>query len=163
MKIEYDAFWNESRIQQVAQLGLSVNDVCTLASILEEETNRNDEKPIIASVYLNRLKKGMLLQADPTVKFAMGDFSIRRVTGFYIEETKNSPYNTYRKQGLPPGPICTPSVISIQSVLQPAPTDYLYFCASVVKPNYHEFATTYLQHQKNARLYQQYLNKKGIH
>ncbi|GDX51157.1 aminodeoxychorismate lyase [Bacteroidota bacterium] len=163
MKKEYDLFWNENRKQEAAHLGISVNDVCTLASILEEETNRNDEKPTIASVYLNRLNKGMLLQADPTIKYAMGDFTIKRVTGFYIDETKNSPYNTYRKQGLPPGPICTPSVASIESVLQPAQTDYLYFCASVNKPNYHDFASTYSEHQKNARLYQQYLNKRGIH
>ncbi len=163
MKKEYDLFWNEGRRGKAVQLGISVVDVCTLASILEEETNRNDERPTLASVYLNRLKKGMPLQADPTIKFAMGDFKIKRVIGKYIEETKNSPYNTYRKQGLPPGPICTPSVGSIESVLQPTTTDYLYFCASVNKPNYHEFAITYAEHMKNARLYHQYLNNKGIH
>ena len=163
MKKEYDLFWNDTRKQFATQLGISLSEVCTLASILEEETNRNDEKPTIASVYLNRLKKGMLLQADPTIKYAVGDFSIKRVTGFYIEEAKNSPYNTYRKQGLPPGPICTPSISSIESVLHHAQTDYLYFCASVKKPNYHEFANNYNEHKKNARLYQQYLNKRGIH
>lgn len=163
MKKEYDLFWNDSRKQQAAALGISDNDACTLASILEEETNRNDEKPIIASVYLNRLKKGMLLQADPTIKFAVTDFSIKRVTGVYIEQSKNSPYNTYRKQGLPPGPICTPSTASIESVLNSPPTDYLYFCASVTKPGYHVFAKSYSEHQQNAKLYQQYLNKRGIH
>ncbi len=163
MKNEYDLYWNDNRKKQAVQSGLSLTEVCILASIIEEETNRNDEKPLIASVYLNRLKKGMMLQADPTIKFAVGDFSIRRVTGFYINETKNSPYNTYRKQGLPPGPICTPSNTSIESVLQPTQTDYLFFCASISNPGYHEFASNYSEHQKNARLYQRYLNKKGIH
>ncbi len=163
MKKEYDLFWNDNRKQRATSLGISVDDVCILASILEEETNRNDEKPTIASVYLNRLKKGMLLQADPTIKFAVNDFTIKRVTGKYIDEAKDSPYNTYRKQGLPPGPICTPSSASIESVLNAVPTDYLYFCASVTKPGYHEFTNNYLKHMQNARLYQQYLNKKGIH
>ncbi|HAP01966.1 MAG TPA: endolytic transglycosylase MltG [Bacteroidetes bacterium] len=162
MKKEYDLFWNEKRKQEAQNQKLTPTEVEILASIIEEETNQNDEKQTIASVYLNRLKKGMLLQADPTVKFALNDFTIRRIRETHIEQSKDSPYNTYRKTGLPPGPICTPSSTSIDAVLQPAETDYLYFCASSTKPGYHVFASTLNAHQANAKLYQQWLNKRGI-
>ncbi len=157
---EQDRFWNEFRRGQARALGLNRLEVITLASIVEEETQKDDEKADVASVYLNRLRKGMPLQADPTVKFALGDFSVRRILGdhLYVE----SPYNTYRRRGLPPGPICTPSVSSIEAVLENKPTDYLYFCAKADFSGYHAFASTYSRHRANARAYQRELDRRGI-
>jgi len=156
----YKEFWTEERLAKAKKLGLSPAEVITIASIVEEETNYNPEKPNIASVYLNRLRTGMKLQADPTAKFAYGDFTIKRITS--VVTSFPSPYNTYYTMGLPPGPICTPSKKSIEAVLNAPKTDYLYFCAKEDFSGSHRFANTYAAHQQNARLYQQALNKRGI-
>lgn len=154
-------FWNNRRLQQARALKLEPAAVITLASIVEEETNKARDLPLIASVYLNRLKKGMRLQADPTARFAGGDFSIRRITG---EQTSIvSPYNTYKVSGLPPGPICTPSPASIDAVLNAPATQYLYFCARSDFSGYSCFASSLKEHNTNARRYQAALNKRGIH
>lgn len=155
-------FWNEERKQKAAALGLTPEQVYSLASIVEEETIRHDEKPTIASVYLNRLKKGMYLGADPTVKFAVGDFSLKRILFVHINETAASPYNTYKNKGLPPGPICTASEKTLAAVLDPAKTDYLFFCAKPNGNGYHAFAATDTEHLKNAKAYQQWLNSINI-
>jgi UPF0755 protein len=162
-KIEknYAQFWTPARVAAAAAHHLQPAQAVIAASIVDEETNKNGEKPNIASVYLNRLVKGMKLQADPTVKFAVGDFGLRRITGLHLQAV--SPYNTYMYAGLPPGPICTPSVSSIEAVLHAANTNYLYFCAKEDFSGYHNFAATYPEQIKNARLYQQALNAKGIH
>ena len=156
----YTEYWNAERKQKAQARSLSPQEVITLASIVDEETNNNAEKPHIASVYLNRLEKGMRLQADPTVKFAVGDFSIKRITSA-ITSTP-SPYNTYYASGLPPGPICTPSKKSIEAVLNSPKTDYIYFCAKEDFSGSHRFASNYADHMKNASLYQQALNARGI-
>ncbi len=158
---EYDIFWdkNERKAKAKAQ-GLSQNEVMTLASIVEKETNYNPEKPRIAGVYLNRIKREIPLQADPTVVFSVGDFSIKRVLNKHL--AFDSPYNTYMYPGLPPGPICLPGVASIDAVLNPEEHKYLYFCA---KPGYdgqHNFAKYLSEHNKNAKTYQRWLNKEGI-
>lgn len=160
MKKEYDRFWNPVRMGQCQTLGMTPVDVITLASIVDEETNMNDEKAKIASVYLNRLRKDMLLQADPTVKYAVGDFTIRRILNVHLQT--DSPYNTYRYKGLPPGPICIPSIKSIDAVLANLQTDYLYFCAKEDFSGYHNFASTLQQHMQNAHLFHQALNRRGI-
>jgi len=156
----YSTFWNDSRKAKALALGLSPTEVTTLASIVEEETNKNDEKPVIASVYLNRLRTGMKLGADPTVKFALKNFALKRIWGTHLEY--DSPYNTYRYSGLPPGPICTPSPKSIDAVLTPVVSDYLYFCAKADFSGYHAFAANYKDHMDNARAYQKALNARGI-
>lgn len=158
MKREYDRFWTETRKQKANQLGLSPTEVIILASIVEEETNYQPEKSTIAGVYLNRLRKGMLLQADPTVKFAMKDFGLTRVLTMHLAFT--SPYNTYLNKGLPPGPICTPSIKTIDAVLNVQQSDYFYFCANPDKPGTHSFAKTYSEHLLNARRYQQWQNNR---
>ncbi|MGX5816990.1 endolytic transglycosylase MltG [Chitinophaga lutea] len=161
-KIEqaHATFWTTERRDKAAALGLTPNEVTILASIVDEETNRNDEKPAIASVYLNRLRKGMRLGADPTVKFALKNFALRRIWGSHLEY--DSPYNTYRYAGLPPGPICTPSRKSIEAVLTPADTDYLYFAARPDGSGYHNFASSYKEHLENARSYHKELNARGV-
>ncbi|RXK61535.1 endolytic transglycosylase MltG [Lacibacter luteus] len=155
-------FWTTERKQKAAALGLTTAEVHTLASIVEEETLRNDEKPTVASVYLNRLNKGMNLGADPTVKFAVGDFSLKRILFGHINSTASSPYNTYRNKGLPPGPICTPSEKTIDAVLNAAKTDYLFFCAKPNGNGYHAFASNDIEHAKNAKTYQQWLDSLNI-
>ena len=157
---EYKLFWNETRTKKCTNIGLSRIEVSVLASIIEEESQKNDEKGIIAGVYLNRLKRGMILQADPTVKFAYGDFSIKRILLKHIGI--DSPYNTYKYKGLPPGPICIPSIASIDAVLNYTRHDYLYFCAREDFSGYHNFARTLVQHNKNAQRYQQALGRIGI-
>lgn len=157
----YDQYWTDARRQKAAAKNLSPLQVMTIASIVEEETNKNDEKGNIASVYINRLRAGMPLQADPTVKFAVGDFAIRRVNSTHTQNP--SPYNTYRYKGLPPGPICTPSKKTIEAVLNAPDTKYIYFCAKEDFSGYHRFASNYNEHMQNARLYQQALNARGIH
>ncbi len=157
---EYLKFWNDTRKKKAEKIGLTPVQVMILASIVEKETNKNDEKPKIAAVYLNRLKRGWRLQADPTVIFAMGDFSIHRVLN--IHKKFDSPYNTYQHGGLPPGPICIPSVASIEAVLNPDEDDYLFFCAKDDLSGYHVFAKTNRQHQKNARKYQRALDKLRV-
>jgi UPF0755 protein len=160
MFTEYSKFWSAERREKSRRLGLSPEEVMVLASIVEEETNKNDEKGTVAQVYLNRLNMGMKLQADPTVKFAVGDFAIKRVTGKHLEVA--SPFNTYYVTGLPPAPICTPSIATIDAVLNSSPHDYLYFCAREDFSGYHRFARTYKEHQQNARLYQKALDKLNI-
>ncbi|MBS1781873.1 MAG: endolytic transglycosylase MltG [Bacteroidetes bacterium] len=156
----YKNFWNDTRIKQAQAKNLTPVQVSIIASIVDEETNYNPEKPTIASVYLNRLHKGMKLQADPTARFAMGDFSIRRITGKVL--SVHSPYNTYQVSGLPPGPICTPAKSSLDAVLQAPKTTYLYFCAKADFSGTHSFSSSFAEHQKNARLFQAALNKRGI-
>ena len=157
----FERFWNEKRKLKAKEKRLSIEEVITLASIVEEETNFDPEKPNIASVYLNRLKNGMKLQADPTVKFAIGDFTVRRINSSMTATV--SPYNTYYSSGLPPGPICTPSKKSIDAVLNAPQTEYLYFCAKEDFSGQHRFSKTYKEHLENARLYQQALNERNIH
>ena len=157
---ERNAFWTPARTAKAKALGLTPNEVITLASIVDEETVKNDEKPMVAQLYLNRLKRGMLLQADPTVKFALGEFELRRI--LYVHLQTNSPYNTYKYAGLPPGPIRIPTISAIESVLNPANHSYLYMCAKEDFSGYHNFATTLTQHNVNARRYQQALNRRGI-
>lgn len=155
-------FWTTERIQKATKLGLTPNEVQVLASIVEEETIRHDEKPDIAAVYLNRLKKGMNLGADPTVKFAVGDFTLKRILFSHINSTASSPYNTYKNAGLPPGPICTASEISIDAVLNASENNYLFFCAKPNGNGYHTFSATAEEHYKNARAYQQWLDSMMI-
>lgn len=162
MHRESEKFWNQGRISKAKQAGLSKEDVYTLASIIEEETNDDEEKPIMASVYLNRLKKGMSLGADPTIKFAIGDFTIKRITGVHIKSSAKSPYNTYTNKGLPPGPICTPSITTIDAVLNHKKTDYLYFCAKEDFSGSHNFAVTAEEHINNARRYRRALDSLRI-
>jgi UPF0755 protein len=151
MRNEYNKFWTEEKRRKAQTRNLTPIQVSIIASIVEEETNKNDEKPLIASVYLNRLKKGMLLQADPTVKYAIGDFGLKRI--LHVHLAYDSPYNTYKYGGLPPGPICCPSVYSLDAVLNAPPTDYLFFCAKADFSGYHAFAKTYSEHLQNARKY----------
>ena len=149
-------FWNRQRLQKAERLQLTPKQVYTLASIVEEETNKMEDKGKIASVYMNRLKKGMKLAADPTVKFAMKDFGLKRIYEKYLQFP--SPYNTYLNTGLPPGPICTPSVKTIDAVLDAPDTDYLFFVARPDFSGYSDFASTYQQHQVYAKAYQQALD-----
>lgn len=163
MSKESNKFWdNQNRIGKAKSLGLSKEEIYTVASIIEEETNNNKEKPDMASVYLNRLKAGMALGADPTIKFAVGDFSIKRVTLQHINSTATNPYNTYKNKGLPPGPICTPSVASIDAVLEGKKTAYLYFCAKEDFSGAHNFAATAEEHFVNARKYRKALDSLKI-
>jgi len=157
---EYDKFWNDSRKAEAKQIGLSREEVSTLAAIVEEETKKADEMPKVAGLYLNRLHIDMPLQADPTVKFAVGDFTIKRILKVHTQIS--SPYNTYKNTGLPPGPIRIPSITAIDAVLQPTHHSYIYMCAKDDFSGYHAFATTYQQHQNNAIAYHQALNKSGI-
>lgn len=157
LKKEQDNFWNSSRISKAKEKGLTPAQAYTLASIVEEETNAPQEKGTIASVYLNRMAKGMRLGADPTVKFALKDFSLKRI--YYKHLAVESSYNTYRVAGLPPGPICTPSTATIDAVLNAPATNYLYFVASSQFNGTHNFAATYEEHLKLAKEYQQALDK----
>jgi len=157
---EYDKFWNSSRRARAKTINLSPTEVSTLASIVEQESAKNDEKPIVSGVYLNRLRKEMLLEADPTLIFAAGDFSIRRVLNIHKEI--DSPYNTYKYKGLPPGPICVPSPSSIDAVLNYKKHDYIYFCAKETLDGYHNFAVDYKEHLANAKRYQAALNRMKI-
>lgn len=157
----YKKFWNEARKTLAQNQDLTPVEATIIASLVDEETNVLEDKPKIASVYLNRVRKGMKLQADPTVKFAIGDFTIRRVTGKMLQT--ESPYNTYMYAGLPPGPICTPSLSSLQAVLEAPKTTYLYFCANADFSGHSSFATTFDEQIKNARAYQKALDARGIH
>jgi UPF0755 protein len=142
-------------------MGMTAREVVILASIVQEETARVDEAPRVAGLYLNRLKKGMLLQADPTLKFALGDWNIRRL----LDQDKlvDSPYNTYRSPGLPPGPIRIPEAAYIDAVLNAENHPYLYMCAKPDGSGTHAFATSYAQHLRNARDYQRMLNREQIY
>jgi len=160
MLMENRRFWNEKRSLQAEKLGLTRAEVYTLASIVQKETNLNSEKPVIAGVYLNRLKKGMLLQADPTVVYAVGDFDIKRVLNKHL--VIDSPYNTYKYQGLPPGPIGMPDISTLDAVLNHSTHNYLYFCVKPGNSMEHVFASTLNQHLRNARRYQSWLNSQRI-
>ena len=162
---EYNRFWTKERIAKAAALNLTPVQVITVASIVHKESVKKSERPTIAGVYLNRLNQGMQLQADPTVIYALklrdNDFDqvIKRV--LYNDLFIKSPYNTYQNIGLPPGPIAMPDVDAIDAVLNADKHDYLYFCASIEKFGYHVFASTYEQHQVNAKKYADWLNKQG--
>lgn len=160
MDKEYKSFWNDQRKARLKAIGLTELQAITLASIVEKETNQNNEKPDIAGVYMNRLKQGWLLQADPTLVYAMGNFNIKRVLNVY--KTIDSPYNTYKYTGLPPGPICLPSIASIDAVLNYRQHNYMYFCAREDFSGYHNFAVTMNEHLLNAAKYQQALDRQGI-
>lgn len=159
---ERETFWNKERLLELERSGLTKESAYILASIVEEESNKNDEKPVIASVYLNRIKNNMSLSADPTVKFALRNFGLKRITLKHIRESASSPYNTYSHKGLPPGPICTPSIKTIDAVISPAKTDYLFFCARPDFSGYHSFASNETDHFKNARAYQRALDSLFI-
>jgi UPF0755 protein len=160
MKKEYDRFWDDSRRDRAASMGLTPIDVATIASIAEEETNAKEERGVVARLYLNRLQKGMPLQADPTVKFAIGDFSIKRITGEHLKF--ESPYNTYRNTGLPPGPIRIPAKATMQALLDSEPHEYIYMCAKEDLSGRHNFAVSYSVHQQNAARYRRALDQLGI-
>ena len=157
----YDHFWDRVKKEKAKNQGLTPMEVTIVASIVDEETNDVNDKPFIASVYLNRLKKGMKLQADPTVKYAVGDFMIKRVAGEMLNT--DSKYNTYMYEGLPPGPICTPSLGSVMAVLDAPETNYYYFCAKADFSGASAFAATLDEQMKNAHEYQKALNERGIH
>lgn len=160
MQRERDAYWTAERKQLAQKAGLTPDEVVTLASIVEQETANNAERPKVAGMYLNRLRKGMKLQADPTVKFALQNFALRRIMHQHL--TANSPYNTYRNEGLPPGPICIPSLASIEAVLHFTTHPYIYMCAKEDFSGTHNFAATYTEHLQNAKKYSEALNKRGI-
>ena len=161
MKKEYDAFWNDDRKSKAEKIGLTPLQVSVLASIVEEEATYADEYPVVAGLYLNRLKKGMRLEADPTVKFAVGDFTLRRILYKHLEVA--SPYNTYKNTGLPPGPIRIPSIKAIDGTLSPAAHQYLFMCAKDDLSGRHNFAITHAEHARNASAYQRALNDRRIY
>jgi len=157
LKSEKDSFWEKKdRLSKAKNLGFSPAEVYTIASIVEEETNKDDEKGNVASVYINRYKAGMPLGADPTIKFALKDFGLKRIYRKYLDV--ESPYNTYRNRGLPPGPICTPSAKTIDAVLNSPKTDYMYFVAKSDFSGYHTFSSNYTEHLQRAKEYQQALD-----
>jgi UPF0755 protein len=156
----YEKFWNAERKKSASVLNLSRGEVATLASIVQQESNYKPERPIIAGVYLNRLRKGMRLQADPTVVFAVGDFSIRRVLKEHL--SYDSPYNTYLYAGLPPGPIALPARDAIDAVLKADKHNYLYFCAHADFSGKHAFAANLAEHDKNAAKFRKALNNRKI-
>ena len=164
---EYNNFWNEDRTEKAKSIGLSKLEVIALASIVQKESVKLDERPVIAGVYLNRLKKKMKLQADPTVIYSIKsyynnfDTIIRRV--LYRDLKLNSPYNTYKVKGLPPGPISMPDISSIDAVLNSRNHNYIFFVADPYNPGYHLFASKLSQHNKNKRVYTRWLNSKKIY
>ena len=165
MLSEYHSFWNNARLEKAKKLNLSKNEVITLASIVQKETASVGERPMVAGLYLNRLRDKWPLQADPTIIFALKrnlgqETVIKRVLTKDLEI--DSPYNTYKNRGLPPGPIAMPDITSIDAVLNPTNHNYYYMCASVTKIGTHEFAKTLSQHNKNAFKYQVWLNKQGV-
>lgn len=166
MLTEYNRFWTDTRKAQAKKLNLTPNEVITLASIVHEESKQADEQPRVAGVYLNRLRIGMPLQADPTLKFAAYQLPqykntiIRRVLNVHKDIV--SPYNTYKNTGLPPGLIAMPDLSAIKAVLNPEKHSYLYFAADAKRLGYHKFAKTLGQHNNNARAYHQYLSSQGI-
>lgn len=163
---EYRNFWNKERIEKAKKQGLTPVEATILASIVHKESVKKDERPRIAGVYLNRLRLEMPLQADPTVIYAIkkkdNDFDqvIKRV--FYNDLFLNSPYNTYKVTGLPPGPIAMPDITALEAVLNPEKNDFIYFCASVDRFGYHEFAATLAEHNVNAKKYSDWINSQGV-
>ncbi len=160
MAKEYKNFWTADRKAKAEKAGLKPVEISIIASIVQEETNKTDEMSTIAGVYINRIHKGMLLQADPTVKFAIGDFTIKRILNKHLQY--DSPYNTYKYAGIPPGPICIPSSKTIDKVLDYEKHKYIYFCAKEDFSGYHNFAITAAEHSRNAKRYQNELNKRKI-
>ncbi|MFY0599557.1 MAG: endolytic transglycosylase MltG [Cyclobacteriaceae bacterium] len=161
MKAEYDRFWNDERKSKADSLGLTPLEVTTLASIVDSETNLMKEAPTIAGVYLNRIKRGYPLQADPTLVFAIGDFTIQRVLD--VHKRIDSPYNTYKYRGLPPGPIMMPSLKVVEAVLNAENHRFLYFCVNEDLSGYHVFASTLVEHNKNAKKLHRALNQRRIY
>jgi len=161
MEKEYRRFWTEERKRKAEALGLTTHEVSSLASIIDEESNKDDEKPTIAGVYLNRLSKGIPLQACPTLRFATGDYTIRRVLLEHMEI--DSPFNTYKHRGLPPGPINIPSIAGIDAVLNAENHHYYYFCAKEDMSGYHYFSKTLAEHNRYARLYQKILDEQRVY
>ncbi len=161
MKREYDDFWKGDRDKKARRMGMTRAEVVTLASIVDEETTYDEENERVAGVYINRLERGIPLQADPTLKFAKGDFTLKRI----LNEDKNieSPYNTYKYQGLPPGPISIPSVLAIDGVLNYETHNYIFFCAKADFSGHHAFARSLTEHNKNAREYQKAMNTRRIY
>ncbi len=163
---EYRNFWNKERVAKATKQGLTPIEATVLASIVHKESVKKDERPRIAGVYLNRLRAQMPLQADPTVIYAIkkksNDFNqvIKRV--FYNDLTMSSPYNTYVNIGLPPGPIAMPDITALEAVLNPEKNNFIYFCASVDRFGYHEFAATLEEHNKNAKKYSDWINSQGV-
>ncbi len=160
MNKEYKKFWNAERLQKAGALNISPQEVTVLASIVDSEALMDKEMPTIAGLYLNRLNKGIKLEADPTVIFANNDFTIRRVLNRHLRTS--SPYNTYINKGLPPGPITMPSIKAIDAVLNPESHNYIFMCAKEDFSGYHNFATTLREHLANARRFQQALNERNI-
>jgi UPF0755 protein len=152
MHDEYERFWTDERKQKAMELGLKRTEVSILASIVQAESVKKEESPIIAGLYINRLKQGIPLQADPTLVFAVGDFSLKRV--LEIHKEVDSPYNTYKYAGLPPGPVNMPEIASIDAVLDYQKSDYLYMCAKEDFSGYHNFSSDYNEHMRNAARYQ---------
>ena len=160
MHSEYKKFWNDERKAKAKETGMSPIQVGVMASIVQGETNKRDEQPRVAGVYVNRIKSGIPLQADPTVKFAVGDFTLKRILNKHL--TFSSPYNTYRVQGLPPGPIALPEKGAIDAVLNYENHDFIYFCAKEDFSGYHNFAETLAEHNANARKFHNALNQRGV-
>lgn len=158
---EYLRFWDNERRDKAKKIGLDPIQITILASIVQAEISHNQEGPIVAGLYLNRLKRGIPLQADPTLIYAVGDFTIQRVLNIHKEI--DSPYNTYKYAGLPPGPINFPSITSIDAVLNPAEHNYIYMCAKEDFSGYHNFSSNLRQHSINAKKYQQALNKAKLY
>ncbi len=158
---EYNSFWDRERMAKAEAAGLTPTEVSVLASIVDEEASRADEKPRIAGVYLNRLRLGIPLQADPTVKFAVNDFTLRRILNRHLEV--DSPYNTYKYKGLPPGPIRCPSRSSLEAVLNAEEHEYLYFVAKPDGSGYHHFSRTLAEHNRYAAAYRRELNRRKIY
>lgn len=161
MHAEFQKFWNAERTAKAEALNITPAEVSILASLVQSETIKKDELPRVAGLYVNRLKRGILLQADPTVKYAVGDFSIKRVLNKHLEI--ESPYNTYKYVGLPPGPICFPSIQSIEAVLNYENHKYLYMCAKEDFSGYHNFAKTLRQHNRYANIYRKALDDRRIY
>lgn len=160
MKTEYDRFWNAERRRKAGELNLTPVEVTTLASIVQSETAKREELATVAGLYINRLKKGQLLQADPTVKYAVGDFSLKRILNSHLEI--DSPYNTYKYVGLPPGPINFPETSSINAVLNYEKHKFIYMCAKEDFSGYHNFSVTLAEHNRNAAKYRRALNNNKI-
>lgn len=159
-KNSYDKFWNKERVEKAKKLGMSKSEVATLASIVYQESKVSQEQPIIAGVYINRIRRGIPLQADPTIIFALNDYSIRRVLKRHLEV--KSPYNTYKIKGLPPGPISLAPLSTVDAVLNYTKHKYMYFCASPEFNGRHLFAETLAGHNKNALAYRRALNLRNI-
>jgi UPF0755 protein len=161
MKTEYDNFWNADRLKKADVTTMSPKQIGIMASIVQSETNKMAEQPTVAGVYVNRIKQGMPLQADPTVKFAVGDFTLKRILKGHL--IIDSPYNTYKNLGLPPGPITLPEKKAIDAVLNYGKHDYIYFCAKEDFSGFHNFSSNLSDHNANARKFHQAMNERGIH